>query len=284
MAQRITFSEFGYLYGQTFRQVSRLKLWAPLLIQGLLMLILAFMHLYIFAPIVYPIIKVWTGLFRPELASAFFHYPSQFVFMPYFFGQAQMVVNLILEAFLFGIVIDLFVALYHGRKPVFMTSVGNALKRYFQLMVVWFILLGALYIINTYFFDFVGNVIGYSLQAAPRRRIGAEFLLRIITVVVYAAWVFLLPSIMAGAGSWMSRIKRGFTVAFRHPFIAIGLVLIPYLIGFLPSWALANANTVVNNFSPDLVFYLILISIGLDVILNFFMLGTAVKFFMDQST
>lgn len=284
MAQRVQLSEFGYLYGQTFRQVTRVKLWIPLLIQALLMLILAVMHLYIFAPVISPIIKVWTGLFRPELADAFFHYPAQFVFMPYFFGQAQMIVNLILEAFLFGIVIDLFIALYHGQKPVFMTSIGHALRRYFQLMLVWFVVLGVLYLINTYFFDFVEKFIGYSLQAAPRRRVAAEFLLRAITVVVYAVCIFLLPSIMAGSASWMHRIKRGFAVALRHPFIAIGLVLIPYLVGFLPSWALSNASTVVSNFSPDLVFYLILTSVGLDVILNFFMLGTAVKFYMDQST
>ncbi len=284
MAQRIAISEFGYLYGQTFRQVGRIKLWVPLLIQAFLMLILALMHLYIFSPVISPVIKAWTGIFRPELANAFFHYPAQFVFMPYFFGQAQMVVNLVVEAFLFGIVIDLFIALYHGRKPVFMTSVGNALRRYFQLMLVWFVVLGALYLLNTYFFDFVEKVIGFSLQAAPRRRAGAEFLLRGITIVVYAACIFLLPSLMAGTGSWLSRIKHGFTVAMRHPFVALGLVLIPYLVGFLPSWALSNASTVVTNFSPDLVFYLILISIGLDVILNFFMLGTAVKCFMDQST
>ncbi len=284
MAQRVPLSEFGYLYGQTFRQAARIKLWLPLLIQAFVMLILALMHFYIFSPVFGPIVKAWTGFFRPELANAFFHYPSQFVFMPYFFGQAQMLVNLILEAFLFGIVIDLFIALYHGQKPVFMTSVGHALRRYFQLMLVWFVVLGVLYLINTYFFDFVEGVLGYSLQAAPRRRVGAEFLLRVVTVVVYAACIFLLPSIMSGAGSWFSRIKRGFGIALRHPFVALGLVLIPYLLGFLPSWALSNANTVVENFSPDLVFYLILFSVGLDVILNFFMLGTAVKFFMDQST
>lgn len=284
MAQRVTLSEFGYLYGQTFRQVPRFKLWAPLLIQGVVMFILALMHLYIFSPLISPIIKAWTGLFPPALADAFYHYPTQFVFMPYFFGQAQIFVNFVIEAFLFGIVIDLFVALYHGQKPVFMTSLGHALKRYFQLMLVWFLVLGALYLINTYFFDFVEKVLGFSLQAAPRRLVGAELLLRAITVVVYAACIFLLPSIMAGAGSWLNRIKRGFVIALRHPFVAIGLVLIPYLVGFLPSWALSNANTVVTNFSPDLVFYLIVVSIGLDVILNFFMLGTAVKFFMDQST
>ncbi len=284
MAQRVSLSEFGYLYGQTFRQVPRIKLWLPLLIQAAVMFILALMHLYIFSPIIGPIVKAWTGLFPAQLANAFFHYPAQFIFMPYFFGQAQIFVNFLIEAFLFGIVIDLFAALYHGQKPVFMTSAGRALKRYFQLMLVWLAVLGVLYLINTYFFDFVEKVMGYSLQAAPRRRVGAEFLLRGITVLVYAICIFLLPSIMAGAGSWMSRIKRGFVIAFRHPFVAIGLVLIPYLIGFLPSWALSNASNIVTNFSPDLVFYLILFSIALDVILNFFMLGTAVKFFMDQST
>jgi hypothetical protein len=193
-----------------------------------------------------------------------------------------MLVNIIIEAFLFGIVIDMFIAIHRGEKPAFMHSVGLAIRRYLQLTLTWFVVIGALYLLNTYFFEIVENVFGYSLRAAPRRQTAAEFTLRGLTILIYAACIFLLPSIMAGGVSIWRRISRGFGVALRHPFVAVGLIFIPYLIGFIPSWALAHSNDIVANFSPELVFYLILIGIGLDVIINFILLGTAVKFFMDQ--
>lgn len=283
MAQRVQISEFGYLYGQTVRQTVKGALWIPLLIYALLLLVVALMHYHVFSPLTGPIIDAWANLVDSALASAFFHYPAHFMLMPYFFGQAQMLLNVFIEAVLFGMVIDMFIVLYRGRKPAFLESVGRAFRRYLQLTVVWFVVIGVLYLLNTYFFDIVDDVLGYSLQAAPRRQTAAEFALRGFTVLIYAACIFLLPSIMAGGVSFWRRITRGFGVAARHPFVAVGLVLIPYLIGFVPSWALAHADKIVSNFTPELVFYLILISIGLDVIINFVLLGTAVKFFMDQT-
>ncbi len=282
MAQRVQVSEFGYLYGQTLRQTAKGRLWLPLLIHGILLFVVALIHYHIFSPVAGPIIRAWVSVVNADYAGAFFHYPAHFIFMPYFFGQAQMLLNIFIEALLFGIVINMFIALYRGQKPAFMQSAGHALRRYLQLTVVWFVVIGALYLLNTYFFDLVENVFGYSLRAAPRRQTAAEFTLRGLTILVYAACIFLLPGIMAGGASLWQRISRGFATAFRHPFVAIGLVLIPYLIGFIPSWALAHADKIVTNFSPELIFYLILVSIGLDVIINFILLGTAVKFFMDQ--
>jgi len=283
MAQRVQVSEFGYLYGQTLRQTAKGALWIPLVIHGLLLLIVALMHYHIFSPVTGSVIRAWANLVNADYAGAFFHYPAHFGLMPYFFGQAQMLLNILVEAFLFGIVIDMFIALYRGQKPAFMQSVGNAFRRYLQLTLVWFVVIGVLYLLNSHFFDLVENVFGYSLRAAPRRQTAAEFGLRGLTILIYAVCIFLLPSIMAGGVSFRRRISRGFGTALRHPFIAIGLVLIPYLIGFIPSWALSHSDKIVSNFSPELVFYLILISIGLDVIINFILLGTVVKFFMDQT-
>lgn len=277
-------SEFWYLYGQTFRQMGRISLWSPLLIGALLAALLAYIHYYVFSPVTGPLLDGWLRLVNAEYAPLYVHYPTQFALMPYFFGIAQILLNILVEAFLFGIVIDLLISLYRGEKPAFMVSVKHALRRYFQLAIFWAILIAVLYLINRYFNVFVEDVIGYSLQDAPRRQMMAQLAVRGLTVLAYAICIFVLPSIMIGGRSYPGTIKRGFGLFFRHPFAAFALVLIPYLIGFIPSWLISDPNRIVANFYPELIFYLILISIGLDVVINFILLGTTLKFYMDQST
>jgi hypothetical protein len=284
MAQRIRMSEFWYLYGQTFRQMGRLSLWSPLLIGAVLAAILAFVHYYLFSPVTGSLVGGWVRLVNADLAPMFVHYPIHFALMPYFFGIAQLVMNIVIEAFLFGIVIDLLISLYRGEKPAFMVSVKHALQRYFKLTLFWVILIAILYFLNRYFNAFVEDVIGYSLQDAPRRQMMAQLSVRGLTVLAYALCIFVLPSIMVGGRSYLSAVKRGLGLFLKHPFAAFALVLIPYLIGFVPSWLISDPNRIVANFYPELVFYLILISIGLDILVNFILLGTTLKFYMDQST
>jgi len=277
-------SEFWYLYGQTFRLMGKVSIWMPLLLHAALALVLVFMHYYIFSPVTGSIVGGWTSLVNAEYAPLFFHYPSQFTLLPYFYGLARLVVNIFTEAFLFGIVIDLLIALYRDQKPLFMTSFGRALRRYLKLSLAWLVLLGVLYLVNRYFNTFIEDVLGYSLQDAPRRQMMAQLTSRGLTVLIYSACIFLLPAIMAGADSYWAGIKRAFKTFARHPFVAIGIVLIPYLIGLLPSWVLADPGRIVSTFYPELVFYLLLVSIGVDLVVNFILLGTSLKFFMDQST
>jgi hypothetical protein len=122
------------------------------------------------------------------------------------------------------------------------------------------------------------------LQDAPRRQMFAQLAARGITVVVYAVFIYLLPSILAGGASYWESIKRGLRLFFQHPFVAIGIVLIPYFIGLLPSWVLSDPGKIVSNFYPEMVLYLILVSIGVDIIVNFILLGTSLKFYMDQTS
>jgi len=284
MAQKVHMSEFWYLYGQTFRLMGKVSLWVPLLLHAALAVVLVLMHYYIFSPLTGSIIKGWTGLVNADYAPLFYHYPSHFTLLPYFYGLARLVVNIFTEALLFGVVIDLFIAIYRNQKPAFMTSFGHALRRYLKLSLVWLVLLALLYVINRYFNTFLEDVLGYSLQDAPRRQMMAQLIARGITVIIYSVCIFLLPAIMAEAGSFGAAIKRGFKAFARHPFVAIGIVLIPYLIGLLPSWVLSDPGRIVTTFYPELVFYLVLVSIGVDIIVNFILLGTSLKFYMDQST
>ncbi len=282
MTERVRFSEFWFLYNQTIRQMGRFVLWLPLLIYGLLALALALIHYYIFSPVAGPIISLWTNLIKPSLAGAYFHYPLQFEFFPFYFGYGRLLLSAVVEAFLFGIFIDLLIAIYRGQKPAFLRSVGLALRRYFFLTISWLVVIAILYLVNQYFYDFIEKILGFAMRGSPRRQIGAGAILRVLTVVIYMPFIYLLPSIIRGEASIGKVLSRAFALFGRHPFISFGIVLIPYVIGFIPNWIFSQSTTIVENFSPELVFYLGVVTIILDILLNFIFVGAAVKFFMDR--
>ncbi len=283
MAERVRWSDFWFLYGQTLKQMRRPVLWAPLLLQGILALGLAAMHYYLFSPLTGPLLTGWLRLVQPEYASAYFHYPQHFIFLPYFWGYARLVVGLFTEALFLSVTIDMLMALYHGQSPLLMISFRRALAAYLRLTLVWAVVIIVLYLVNRYALDIVQSVLGYSLESAPRRQLAASAGLRVLTVLIYAPCMYLLPSLMRGRGTVGEMISQALRVALRHPFISLGLAAIPYLIGLPPSWAAMESSTIVSNFYPELVYLLVLLTIIIDVPVNFLLLGTSVKFFMDQS-
>ncbi|MEE9443371.1 MAG: hypothetical protein V3V99_11970 [candidate division Zixibacteria bacterium] len=283
MGQRVQFGEFWFLYLQTLKQMKRAVLWSPLLILGLLTIGLAAAHYYIFSPVLGPLLKGWLGFTYPQFKDAFFHYPNHFVLLPLILDTSVRVFSILVEALFLGIFSDLMISVYRGEKPAFSQSFGRAVKKYIKLTSVWGGLLVVLYLLSLYYYDFLTDVIGLTLKQSPRRQVAAFFSLHFLAIAVYSPFIFIIPSIMAGGSSLSSIIGRALKTFIRHPIVAFGIVLIPYVISATPGLPLSFSARVVEVFNPEMIFYLILTSIVVSLIANFIMIGTAVKFFMDQN-
>lgn len=283
MGETINWAEFWSLYRLTFKQMGRAILWAPLLLQGVVALCLALIHFYIFSPVANPIISGWVHLLNPSLAVAFFHYPSHFVLFPYYLSNARLLVGLFTEAFFFGLVISMLMSLYRSDRPKLASSFRHVWHNYWKLTAAWAVLMIVLYCVNVYFYDFLEKTVGLNLQLSPRRQWAVAVGLRGITVVLYALWLFILPSILYGGVSLKNAIGRGLAMAIRYPIVSLGLVLLPYLAGLLPSWAATQSSAIVSSFYPELVFWLSLVAIVFDIVVNFIMINTSVKFFLDRA-
>ena len=282
MAQRVTWTEYVYLYGQSLRLMGRFTLWLPLLIHGLIGFLLLQMFYYMFSPVFGSLAVAVSRLINETFAPALSDYPGQFIALPYFWGTSRFWVNIVIEALLFGMVVHGMIKIYSGEKVSFGDSLKSTLQKYFQITIVWAFLSLLLYVINMHAADVINSVLGISFTGSPRRRMVLELGIRLITVLFYALFIFIIPSIMAGGERFGSAIKRGFGVFFRHPVAAFSIILIPYLIGFLPSWLATKSDKIVANFNPEMVYYLLIVSIIVDVIVNFILLGTSVKLFIDR--
>lgn len=283
MGQRVQFGEFWFLYLQTFKQMKRAVLWLPFLILGLLTIGVAISHYYIFSPIMAPILKGWLSLTFPHYKDAFFHYPAHFTLLPLILDTSIRVFSILLEAFFLAIFSDLMISVYRGEKAAFSLSFGRALKKYLKLTSIWGGLLICLYLFSLYYYDFLTEVLGLILSQSPRRQFVAFSSLHFLAILAYSPFIFIIPSIMANGSSFAQMISRAFRTFIRHPFVAIGIVFIPYVIAATPGIPLSYSSRVVKVFSPEMIFYLILTSIVVSLITNFIMFGTAIKFFMDQN-
>lgn len=281
MAERIRWPEFWFLYTRTITQMRRGVVWGPFVIQGLIAFLLAAAHYYLFAPITGPLVAGWVRLIAPDYAPGFHHYPGHFILLPYYFGYARLIAAMFTEGLLFAVAIDFFASLHRGQPPLWAAAWKKALGRYLRLTIVWAIVLILLYLLNRYFFDFLQNVLGYSLESAPRRQTAMTAVLHCLTVLVYAPCLYFLPSLMLRDEKTGTAIRGALGLAWRHPFVTIGLVLLPYLVSLPLSWAASESAKIVSSFSPELVYLLIVLSILVDVPVNFVLVGTSAKFFLD---
>lgn len=283
MAQKIRFSEFYYTYFSVLKLSFRPILWVPLGIQALIACALAFAHLYIFSPITGSMVQGWASLFELEVGKALIHYPGHFIVLPYLFEHSVLIFNLFFEALIFGVFLSLLIRIYRGTTYSLGQSFKESAGKYLQLAATWALVYIILYVIGRYFFEFVENVLGYSLEIAPRRKFLVTSLLHAVRLLILAPTVFLLPSIILGGVSFGGAIKRGFSFFASHPFAALGLVMVPYFIWTPLPLALSYTDKLVRIFNPEIVFYLIIGSIFANFIANFIFLGTSLKLYLDFS-
>ncbi|MEZ5359006.1 MAG: hypothetical protein R3F48_09275 [Candidatus Zixiibacteriota bacterium] len=284
MSQAVRFGEFSFLYRQVLRQMLRIALWLPLLLQGLLTIGLAFAHENMFSTVFGPILEGWVKfLYTPEAARAFFFYPDHYLILPAIFSASTRVFSFICEAFFFAVFSDLLIALYRGEKPIIGQAFSHAFKSYIKLTVSWAVLLLVLYFVSTYFYSFLENVLGFSLHTAPRRQFLALIMLHGVNVLIYMPFIYVIPSIMAGGAAWWPAITRAVRLTIKHPFITLAIVAIPYTIAAVPSLPLSYTRKIISIFNPELVFQLMLVVIVINILANFVLLGAAVKFFMDKN-
>ncbi len=283
MANVVRIGEFGYLYRQVIKQMLRITLWFPLLVQGLLAVGLAFAHENVFSAIFGPILNHWVGFLYPDAAQAFFHYPDHYLILPMVFSGSAKILNVFTEAFLFAIFSDLLINLYRGQKPSFLQSFKSALRLYLKLWITWFVLLALLYFVSSYFYTFLEDVIGFSLHTAPKRQLLAFAMLHGLNVLFYMPFIYIIPSIVTGKTNWWPAIMKGVRLSFRHPLVTFGIVAIPYTIAAIPALPLSYTRKIITVFNPELVFQIMLIAIGVNIIANFVLMGTAVKFFLDKT-
>ena len=272
-------NRFIGLFVDTFRQFGRGRIWLVLLAYFLLNWLLLYSHYNFVSPVFYGFVKFWTGLFGEQQATGFTHYPGHFLLLPYFFGWAKFILGIVLEGAILGGVALMF---YHGFLQIAKeerATFKRVLSSWIHLVLAWLLINGLILLANLYLPDLLQQW----LAGSPRRVRAFEFVvLPIIYVVILAVLFYMIPSVALFRENFLKALKRSLRLFIRNPFTSFFLSLLVLLVPVYVSIISGRSAQIIDKFKPELVYWLLLAGLVVDIFFYFFWMGTAVRFLVDE--
>ena len=272
-------NRFISLFIDTIRQFGRGRIWLLLFAYFLLNWLLLYSHYNFVSPIFYGFIKFWTGLFGNQQATGFTHYPGHFLLLPYFFGWAKFYLGVVVEGAVLGAAALMFYDSFLDVGKEDRASLKTILASWIHLVLAWLLLNGLIMLANLQ----LPELLEPWLVGSPQRIMAFEFvLLPFIYVVVLALFFFMVPSVAIYRESFLKALKRSLSIFVKNPFTCFFLSLIVLAVPILIAIINSRSAEIVQKFKPELVYWLLLVGLVVDIFLYFFWMGTAVRFLMDE--
>ncbi len=266
------------LYLSTIKSAWRYRLWIPffsyLILQFILLVLLASYNRPEINSLLSPFISLAAGKDSP----LFGHYPGLYLMLPMVFQWGKLALGVIFEGFVTGATSLLFLGVFapsRGGQSAFKLS----LRKWPQLLLAWTCITAILILLDWLLPSIFAGVI----QGSPRRVVMFDIILRLFTVFIYSIFMYAVPAIMVYQTSIWGAFKSSFSFFGKYPIFSFFLALIPYLLSVPTTFLISKSDVIVDKFSPELVFYVLVAGIVADLLVNFITTGAVVKFLIDES-
>jgi hypothetical protein len=265
------------LFVSAIKQAGRGKIWLLLIILTLINWLLLFSFNDFLSPLFYGAVMFWTGLVGKANAAMFTHYPTHYLLMPYYFGLAKLIPGLILETLFLGAIAVYFRNSYLGAARE--GGIRVAASRWLQLILVWVVLTGLTVVASIFFPEWFA----FFHQYSPRRLLLFNFVIMpFFMALVLSLFYFAIPAVVVYRENFLKAIGRSLRLFARRPLTAFFLSAVilagPYLFSALAGYA----DQIVLKFKPELVYWVLLAGLVVEILANYFWMGTAVRFLMEE--
>ncbi|MBI5265695.1 MAG: hypothetical protein HY851_00535, partial [candidate division Zixibacteria bacterium] len=210
-------------------------------------------------------------------AEAFTHYPAHYVFLPDVYGGVKFVVSLVFEGLALGAVAGVFLQRFGGRKE----SAGgkSALKMWLNLAIAWIVLNG------------LTVVLSYSIPALLKSQLFSPKRVALFNFVIMPAvfslcmalFYYSLPIVMATGRNGFRALVMSLKLFLKYPIMTFVIAAItvsgPVLMAAISS---AYATTVVDKFRPELVYWLLVAGLFVEMAASFVWMGAASRLVIDE--
>jgi hypothetical protein len=268
------------IYLTVLKSFVKIKLWLPFFLYAVMQFLLLAVCVSYVNPILHSILVPLVSLLGEGKNDFFSHYPGLYLMLPTVFQWGKLILGVIFEGLAAGATAVLFMRLYRPEDGKERIALRTAFSKWPQLLITWTIITAVLIVINL----LLPKIFSGLLLGSPRRINMFDIFMRIFTIFIYAIFVYAVPAIIVGSKSIWGAFKLSFSFFGRFPIFSFFLIFIPYLLIWPISYLSANADSIVSKFSPELVFYILLAGIVVDMIVNFVVTGAIVKILIDEKS
>ena len=267
------------IFLDTLRQFGAVRIWFWLLVYFILQTAILVIHESFHAPQFHEIIHLWTSVFGSEIERGFTHYPGHYMLLPYLFYWAKMALGLLIEGFILGGVALMFYERFVQVDKEDRFTVKRLLGCYAHLVMAYFCINGILIGANMLISSSIGDI----LAGSPRRVMLYEWgVLPVLDFLLVAMFLFVIPSIAVYHENIFRAFLRSFRMFFKHPIFCFILTAILLSGQIIFSNLTSNPAKLVELFRPELIFWILLAGLILDLFIHYFWMGTSVRYLIDE--
>jgi len=267
------FNALIWSWSETLSALRRRVGLQPLLIYAAAQLaalaILAFFAYPPFASTVAPLIR-W------RLGEAALHYPTCFLALRASFGQADVVLSVLLGGVASAAAVWLFSSYYTGGDGRVRDGWREAFGRYAPVLlaaVVAMVLVQLVSRVPTTFW-------GHWADERPMRFRLVRMAAIAVVLAVQGLFVYAIPYIMLGGRRVGGAIGGSIALAFKNPVTTYLIVAVPTVLELLPAWLTRNGATIATRFAPEGLAVVLVVWVIVILYTSYFTLGAATRFFL----
>lgn len=267
------------LFVDTLKQFGKGRIWGWLLLYFLIDLLVLEAHYYYTSPMLHGFMSLWTSLFPEVQVTGFSHYPGHFILLPYFYEWGKLAVGLIVEGLLIGAAAILFYESYVTVPKEDRFKFKDLLSSWIHLILAYLIMNGILVAVSYVVPGLLSEWLAYS----PRRILLYNWILMPgIYIIIVSLFIYMIPSIAVYRDNVLQALSRSLKTSFRNPFTTLIIVTIILAGSIIISNILGNSVKLVDNFKPEIVYWVLLGSLIVELIMHFLWMGTTVRLLVDE--
>lgn len=268
------------LFMDTLRQLFSGRIWVILFSYFALQWFVLYAHYQFMSPALGWIASITLQFQDPQRAAAFTHYPAHLVLLPGVFGWAKFAIGILVEGLVLGMVATEFLRRFRSPVAPSASGWGSFLRLWANLAIVWLVLNGLALALG----EFVPNLLASKLYSPKRIAVFSFVLMPALFTVCAALFFYAVPILVSTRRSAFYALRRALVLCLRNPITTLvlaGLVIAgPVLIAAVSG---GYATTIVDKFRPELVYWLLVLGIFVEMISVFFWMGVASRLWADES-
>lgn len=243
--QRI--NQFLLTYRNAIAAMGRVRIWIPFVVYALIQLALLGLVYLGTRP---PFVDFFRGPMNFVVPAGFFHYPTQFLTLPFVFYRLLIPLGAVGESLLMAAATWIFMRHFQSRAlPGLGQALGDVRFGFLQFILFWILGAGLLFGWQFVFQATLGDMwVGFG-----KRRLALQMGNELMKVIFNGLLAYSTVIIIAERSSLWGTLLRSLRTFGRHATATIAFVALSSLLLFPTQYLIYNAGSWLGRFNPEVI-------------------------------